>query len=300
MILLFGYGDDSALRRVADEAAARGLPHLFVDQRLPEPYDLSLQLESDERAAELSAHGMRWNLADVTGVYARPLIPVPQRDPRLQLRSVALSEMFGEWLEVADARVVSRPSAMHSNSSKPFQSQIIARHGFFVPVTLITSDPDEATEFWRAHGDVVFKSISGIRSIVRRLDEARARDLHRIRSLPTQFQVYVPGSDVRVHVVGTRVFATAVSSGAVDYRYANQDGLEATLSAFDLPDEVSSRCVALAADLGLPLCGLDLRRRPDGAYVCFEVNPMPAYSYYESHTGQPISSALVDHLCGYN
>jgi hypothetical protein len=29
---------------------------------------------------------------------------------------------------------------------------------------------------------------------------------------------------------------------------------------------------------------------------CFEVNPSPAYSYYESHTGQPISAALARYL----
>jgi hypothetical protein len=32
--------------------------------------------------------------------------------------------------------------------------------------------------------------------------------------------------------------------------------------------------------------------------VCFEVNPMPAYSHYEAHTGLPIASALVAYLDG--
>jgi NAD(P)-dependent dehydrogenase (short-subunit alcohol dehydrogenase family) len=44
------------------------------------------------------------------------------------------------------------------------------------------------------------------------------------------------------------------------------------------------------------ICGIDLRRRPDGEHVCFEVNPMPGYSYFESETGQAISEALVDYL----
>ncbi|BFV55823.1 hypothetical protein KCMC57_up09270 [Kitasatospora sp. CMC57] len=58
------------------------------------------------------------------------------------------------------------------------------------------------------------------------------------------------------------------------------------------------RSVRPATELGLPPAGIDLRERPDGAWVCFEVNPMPAYSYYESHTGQPSAAAIVDLLAG--
>ena len=54
----------------------------------------------------------------------------------------------------------------------------------------------------------------------------------------------------------------------------------------------------LQQQLELPLCGIDLRRRPDGSYVCFEVNPMPAFSYYESNTGQPIARSLVEYMSG--
>ena len=187
---------------------------------------------------------------------------------------------------------------MHSNSSKPFQAQTIAAAGFEVPESLITTDPDEVRAFAQRVGPLVFKSISGIRSIVRRLDDDYLRRLDRVRALPTQFQALVEGDDVRVHVVGGEVFATRIRSSAADYRYAGRDGLDAELTATDLPDEVSQRCVDLAATLGLPLAGIDLREVPDGRFVCFEANPMPGYSYFESHTGQPISEAVVRFLAG--
>jgi glutathione synthase/RimK-type ligase-like ATP-grasp enzyme len=185
---------------------------------------------------------------------------------------------------------------MHSNASKPFQAQAIAAAGFLIPETLVTSDPGTARAFWRRHGSVVFKSTSGIRSIVRLLDEAYAANLERLRDLPTQFQEFVPGTDVRVHVVGTRVFAVQVRSDAIDYRYARSDGVDVDLDDITLPADVASACVALAARLRLQFCGIDLRRRPDGEHVCLEVNPMPGYSYFESETGQAISEALVDYL----
>ena len=41
--------------------------------------------------------------------------------------------------------------------------------GFKIPDTLITTEPLAALEFWKQHGTVIYKSISGTRSIVSRL-----------------------------------------------------------------------------------------------------------------------------------
>jgi len=74
-----------------------------------------------------------------------------------------------------------------------------------------------------------------------------------------------------------------VSTGT-DYRYASQQGGESILTAIKLPAEIAGRCVALSRLMGLPFTGIDLRRRPDDEYVCFEVNPMPACTYFQNHT----------------
>ena len=41
-----------------------------------------------------------------------------------------------------------------------------------------------------------------------------------------------------------------------------------------------------------------LKITPENYVYCFEVNPSPAFSYYESQTGQPISCAVADYLSG--
>jgi glutathione synthase/RimK-type ligase-like ATP-grasp enzyme len=106
----------------------------------------------------------------------------------------------------------------------------------------------------------------------------------------------VAGTDVRVHVVDREVFATEIVSDATDYRYASREGGTIDLRAIDLDGDVASRCVALARDLALPFAGIDLRRTADGAWVCFEVNPSPGFSFYESQTGQPIAAAVARYL----
>ena len=53
-----------------------------------------------------------------------------------------------------------------------------------------------------------------------------------------------------------------------------------------------------ARGLGLDFAGIDLKLSPDGRVYCFEVNPCPAYSYYQDHAGQPIARAVAFYLAG--
>lgn len=294
MILLYGYGDDSALTLVAERASRRGTPYLLVDQR--EPAGWTWDADDDGTLRQLRGPWSRVAGEDLRAAYTRPLAPVPQDDPGAARAGDLLADRVTTWLDVADALVVNRPRDMHSNSSKPFQAALVAASGFTVPATVVTNDPDVVREFVTEVGAAIFKSTSGVRSVVRRVDGRRLAALERVRALPTQFQELVPGTDVRVHVVGEAVLATEVRSEAVDYRYAGRDGLDADLVPVELPDDVADRCVRLARLLGLPFVGIDLRRTPEEEFVCFEANPMPGYSYYEANTGQPISDAIVSLL----
>jgi glutathione synthase/RimK-type ligase-like ATP-grasp enzyme len=192
--------------------------------------------------------------------------------------------------------VVNRVAGGISNNSKPYQALLLRRAGLRVPPTLVTNDAEAARAFVSAHGAVIYKSLSGIRSIVRRLEPADLSRLDLLRHGPAQFQAYVPGDNVRVHTVGDRVFAVRVHSEAVDYRYAHRDGLDMEMERSSLPRTIQDACVAVARDLDLPLAGIDLKQTPDGEWYCFEVNPCPGFLYYERHSGLPISAALADLL----
>jgi glutathione synthase/RimK-type ligase-like ATP-grasp enzyme len=199
------------------------------------------------------------------------------------------------WLDITPARVVNRLGAMGSNGSKPYQAQLIAAHGLAIPETLVADDPDAVLAFWHEHGRIIYKSASGARSIVRELTEADVERLEAVRRCPVQFQQWVPGDDVRVHVIGERVFATRVRSPeeATDYRYADHAGV--TLEPMALAGDLATACVDVARGLGLDFAGIDLRMHGPATW-CLEVNPSPAYSYYEARTGQAISAALAEHL----
>jgi glutathione synthase/RimK-type ligase-like ATP-grasp enzyme len=96
-----------------------------------------------------------------------------------------------------------------------------------------------------------------------------------------------------VHVVGEEVFASEIVSDADDYRYAARQNSDVEIRAFTLSWDVADQCRALAATLSLRVAGIDLRHTPNGAWYCFEVNPSPAFTYYQEASAQPIGEAIA-------
>lgn len=304
MIVVVGIPSEAPLRLVTEAAEQRGLPVLTVNQRHVDSVGMSLRLTDGRPTGWLESDGLGCPLDDVTGVYARltdartlPEVALGVDDDAAQTaRSTAtrLLDVLDLWMEMTPARVVNRSSAMASNGSKPYQARLIRRHGFATPPTIVTSRRERAEAFIEAHESVVYKSVSGVRSVVATVSDADSARLDALRWCPAQFQAYVPGVDVRVHVVGDETFATQVRSTAVDYRYAADEvGEPAELEPVVLDADVARRCVDLTRDLGLLVSGIDLRLHPDHPPVCFEVNPSPGYSYYELSTGQPIADAIA-------
>ncbi|GMU57648.1 MAG: hypothetical protein AMXMBFR33_67940 [Candidatus Xenobia bacterium] len=190
-------------------------------------------------------------------------------------------------------RVVNRPVASGSNASKPCQISLVEPFGFLIPATLVTTMPDAAEEFYHAQGgEVIYKSISYVRSIVQRMKPEDLERLDRLRFCPVQLQQCVEGTDIRVHVVGEHTFASLIQAEESDYRYDKK----AEVVAHDLPHDIAEACRQVARNLGMVLAGVDLRRTPQGEYCCFEVNPSPAFSWYEDRTEQPITATLCDLL----
>jgi glutathione synthase/RimK-type ligase-like ATP-grasp enzyme len=307
LILFCGIASEPPLALAIEAAARRGLDHLVFHQRHAQFYDIAVDHHDGELAGYLWVREKEWPLEKFTGVYTRliEIDSLPENQPRGRVapdvsrvaKSAFLHQALSDWLELAECRVVNRACATSSNVSKPYQAQFISQF-FRTPPTLVTNDPDEAREFIRAHGRVIYKSISSIRSIVREWSPADEWNLRKIRVLPTQFQAFISGTNIRVHVVGEKVFATEIGTPAVDYRYAQRDGFDVEMRAVELPAEVAEKCVQLSVQLQLPFCGIDLKRTEQDAYYCFEVNPSPAYSYYQQYTGQPIADSLVDYLAG--
>ena len=226
MILVWGLSDDSPTAAVIAALERSGNFVFFLDQH--EVLNTGLDLWINE-----GVHGvMRSRTGDIDldqigGVYLRPyassrLPGIAGAPPAAIARASAFDDGMLCWSELTSARVVNRPSAMASNFSKPYQLSLIRAAGFATPATLVTTDPGAVLDFEKHHGALIYKSVSGVRSVVSRLGAEHLDRLSDVAACPTQFQAYVDGDDYRVHVVGSRLFATRIRCAATDYRYASR------------------------------------------------------------------------------
>jgi hypothetical protein len=297
LILLWGVGSDGPLAAVLQELQRLGVPTSVIDQRHVLSTEIDLEVGSGMSGAVRTPHG-RIDLGTVTAFYLRPydsrcLPVIAQEGPNSAAwrHALRVDDILASWSQITPAVVVNPLGAMAVNGSKPYQLRQIRRLGFSVPETLVTTDPNTAHAFWQQHGTVIYKSVSAVRSRVARLQPEDVRRLGDVSSCPTQFQQYITGRDYRVHVVGSEIFASEVICEADDYRYPAEHTVE--IRACRLPQDVADRCRLLATAMQLAVAGIDLRQNVDGDWYCFEVNPSPAFTYYQEATDQPISRAIA-------
>jgi len=302
MILLCGIPSETPLRLVSERLENLGARYVTFNQREFANCDIDFEIDKTGVTGELRIGDWVYPLEEFRSVYSRlmdvrslPELSTEAPDSELRRNCRSFHDALTRWMEISPGQIINRCTPMGSNASKPYQTQLIREHGFLIPETLITSDPQLVRDFYdQHHGRVIYKSISATRSIVQTLTERDFDRLERIRWCPTQFQAFVEGTNVRVHTVGDEVFPTAISTEATDYRYASrQSGSHAELREVELSDDLSEQCLKLAKSLGLVFAGIDLKITPDDEIYCFEVNPCPAFSYYECNAGQPISEGVA-------
>jgi glutathione synthase/RimK-type ligase-like ATP-grasp enzyme len=305
MIVIAGGLADSVTELVCARLADCNYAYRLLDLgHYPTGYRVAWRWRAGRPEGTIAGPDWSLDLADITGVYVRflgsegRLPPDAGRPETADALRVEADAGLMALFEDLPCPVVNRVAGGMSNNSKPYQALLIRRAGLCVPPTLVTNDAATARSFYAAHGEVIYKSVSGVRSIVRRLGPDSFARLELLRDGPAQFQAYVPGDNVRVHTVGDRVFAVRVRSDAVDYRYAHRDGFTVEMEPAKLPRAIEQACLAIARDLDLLFAGIDLKETPDGDWYCFEVNPCPGFLYYERYSGLPISTALADLLRG--
>ena len=256
------------------------------------------------------------DLAEVTVVWLRrptePRASEAIADPAMR-RYIALElELLldGMWQGLDCAWLPGRHADLRRADHKLAQLQLAAGLGFRVPPSLITNDPAELVRFYEEHGGQLISKLASPavfwtepRIAVRYTRPVELADLGyaatMLRHAPMLFQPRIAKAlELRVTVVGDRVFAAAIDSQrnprtAVDSR---GDFTRTHYEAHALPPAVEARCRALTERSGLGFATIDLIVEPDGDHVFLELNPSGQYLWIEERTGLPISEAIAELL----
>ena len=118
---------------------------------------------------------------------------------------------------------------------------------------------------------------------------------HLLPLLPLALAARDAGHDVAL--IGGASVAGAVSRVDLRHVVAGPPDLPSVFASVPERAGLTGRRLA-AVTWGRAFAGIDLKITPENHVYCFEVNPSPAFSYYESQTGQAISTAVADYLSG--
>ncbi len=303
--------DDEHSRAVAGALDRAGVHAEVVDLAdFPEKATLSMQFEccTGCGSSSIVVGGRTIDLGDIRSVWWRRAHhpAVSEAMVRPSHRVFAANETYealgGLWASL-DAYWINEPAADDRAHRKGFQLAVAQRLGLEIPHTLMTNDSDEAIRFVDSKGyrDVVYKSFSSTESEWRETRLLRTEEvqlLHHVRHAPVIFQEYVPARyDIRVTVIGDRVFPAAIHSQETQYPVDSRiDIINARLEPVDIPDPLAETLITLTRRLGLVYGAIDLRLTPDGRYVFLEINPSGQFLYIELATELPIAAAFADAL----
>jgi len=317
-VLIVTRSDDNASPALVQAALeARGARAFRLDtDRFPTEVRLALHQPAGRSTVATAAGELV--LGELTAVwYRRAAIGAGlpgDMDP--QHRDAAIKEsratLFG-MLESLDCFVMDRVSTVRAAEHKPRQLALASALGLDVPATLTTNDPAAVRGFWeRCGGRVVVKMLSsfairdeaGRESVVftSPLSAADLADLDQLALSPMTFQEHLDKRvELRVTVIGGRVFAAAVASQAVpaartDWRKAGLELLHAW-TPYALADDVATRLLQLAARLGLSYGAADFVVTPDGRHVFLEINPAGEWFWLDDVFGpRALSTAIAETL----
>jgi glutathione synthase/RimK-type ligase-like ATP-grasp enzyme len=313
MVIVVSRAGDSHTGVMMQRMAQRGIRAELVDiGDFPQNASVSFR----RRSGEKSAHGMQWSgrrlcLDDADVVWWRR--PQTFRFPPGLNDSGHLAFAQGEWQEAfaglwlsLDVFWINHPSRDQEAGRKAYQLRVAAELGFEIPDTLITSDPQDALRFVERHGPerTIYKSFSATAHDWRETRILRPEEvslLDNVRFAPVIFQEYIPAEvDLRITVVGERIFPAAIYSQQTSYKYDfRMDMVTAKIEAATLPADVEQKLHAFMQRLGLVYGAIDMRRTPEGRHVFLEINPAGQWMFVEDRTGQPISDEMCSLMASH-
>lgn len=161
-------------------------------------------------------------------------------------------------------------------------------HGFCVPQSLTTNNPDSALAFVDRVGCAVVKPAVGVGS-TRLVDLEDRQRMDALLQAPALFQERVPGEPWRIHIVGNKVVLALriLSQGAVDSRTGSPKFVPVQLD----PDE-GAKLVAANRFLGLHYAAWDVIADAQGRLCYLDCNPGP----YVMWIGDALAAALFKRL----
>ena len=256
------------------------------------------------------------NFSSFTSVYfRRPKLPMPLADLTMGEQQFYLTEIStyleGLYRSLSDKYWLNSVFDIRILENKPYQLSLAKELNLSVPSLSITNDYSKSLEFSKKNKNCIFKplksglineSIDGGKVLfTTRVDTYFIDNIESHRGMPLYLQEEIEkDSDIRVTIVGSRVFSAKISSqdskvSKVDWRKS-----ESMLShnSIEIPKEIEKKCLLLCAKFNLDFAAIDFVLDKQGQFWFLEINPNGQWAWIESLLSYPISDEIASLLQG--
>lgn len=278
---------------VVQELERRKAKYIRLNRENFENYRLTVDVH--ESSLEVKMNGANYRIkTDLKAVYYRQ--PVFLRNTPGESLSIDEQLSRSQWMGFLrslaifdEARWMNPLNATYLAETKAYQLSLARKMGFKVPKTLIGNDYTRLREI---ENRVIIKSLDTV--LLRdnndslftysTVESASEFTDENISAVPLTVQEYVsPKLDLRVTVIGDKVTAVTITSMGRgidgDWRVADRNAIEYT--EFELPHDISKKCVKLLEALGLNFGAIDLIEN-NGNYYFIEINPTGEWGWLVS------------------
>ncbi|MGC6830418.1 MvdC/MvdD family ATP grasp protein [Pseudomonas aeruginosa] len=311
MLLLVTNRRDITTDYVVAEIQRRRLPYFRLNTELL-PQALCMMDSYPANAWSISLAGKTIRGDQVQAAYfRRPGAPESIQPPLDEGERAYVEAEWNSFIKSLYTRLdgtwLNSPTDIFLAEDKPRQLMLAHELGFNVPFARITNDiaaTREVTEAGPAIGKPLRQALlTGERErliFTTRLEQIRDGDAAAIAMAPLIVQAEVIKKyDVRVTVVGTKVFATSIWSQEheetqVDWRQGSRPDLKH--ERIELPRPIQQQCLELLRRLNLRYGAIDFICDQQGKLWFLEINPNGQWAWIENLTGYPIAGAIVDEL----
>ncbi|KUF19601.1 ATP-grasp ribosomal peptide maturase [Streptomyces silvensis] len=300
--------DDPTADIVIAELHGRGVPVVRLDSGdFPAALSCSAYIGGDAArwGGSVTTPTRVAELGDVRALYYRrpsgfAFPHLDQQDARFATAQARYG-LGGILASLPDCLYVNHPNRIGDAEYKPAGLAAAAACGFALPPTLITNRPEDARAFIKGRGPVIFKPLAVPLYLVDgkaqtvpvsevdadEVDESIAGTMH-------LFQVRVDKvADVRVTVIGDRIFAVRIDSGLLDWR---TDYSTHTYTPITPPPAIEHALFAYLRHFGLIFGAFDFTLSASHEWTFIECNPSGQWQWMEQPTGLPMTAALADLL----
>ncbi|MER6087717.1 ATP-grasp ribosomal peptide maturase [Streptomyces bluensis] len=298
--------DDPTTDLVIGELHGRGVPVVRFDSGdFPTTLSIAATITSDGIGGALTTPTRTADLSRIRSLYYRRPSGFTFSHLDDQTARFAVTQarygLGGVVASLPGCLYVNHPHRIGDAEFKPSGLAAAAACGFRIPPTMVTSDPDVARAFIKAHGSVIYKPLStplyridGVSCTVEvrevttgDIDDAVAGTAH-------LFQQRIDKTgDVRVTVIGNQVFCVCIDSDLLDWR---TDYSRLRYSVVQPPPGIFEALSAYLDRFRLVFGAFDFAVDRQGQWWFLECNPSGQWAWLEPETGLPMVAAMADLL----